>query len=212
MPASAYPLAFPKALASQAILPSEGLRCGDLLNVRPAIENTLMVTPFRLPFCVVLGSCCPPGPFQVSFVTRTRWRLWLDECRFRFCEVALGPAPILGERINLFRSFRLHGDDGSNTGSLPGHDDLLGVEPDEVSSAPHSTPLWRLMTSLYTRGGAVPPLTGGMGIAPIIGQTVTLSPFGYLRRSYSLTRFRANGSHILIHTTAPGSFCPAALA
>lgn len=104
---------------------------------------------------------------------------------------------LLGERTTSCARLAYLPNDGSNTGSSPNHDGLLGVKPDEVSRAPHYTPLQGLRTGRYPGGVAVPPLTGGMGIAPIIGRTVTLSPFGYWRRSYSLMRFRANGSHKL---------------
>jgi|ERR1051326_6352588 hypothetical protein len=102
--------------------------------------------------------------------------------------------PLLGERFNLLRSFNLD-NDGSDTGSFPSLDDLLGVKPGEVPRVPHYAPLQGLMTSLYPGGVAVPPLTGGVGIAPTIGQTVTLLPFSYLRRFYFLVEFQANGSH-----------------
>ena len=92
----------------------------------------------------------------------------------------------MGERVNLLRSVPVSVNGGSITGLLPNHDGLLGVEPGKVPRAPHYAPLQGLMTSRYPGGMAVLPLTGRMGIAPIVGQTVTLAPLGSLRRSYSL--------------------------
>ncbi len=100
-----------------------------------------VVIPFRLPFCVVLGSCYPPSLSGGECHSQKDPVAPVNECRPCSEGSAPRPFPVLGERFNLLRSIRVCINDGSNTGSLPGYDDLLGVEPGKVPRAPHYAPL-----------------------------------------------------------------------
>ena len=147
VPASAYPSAFPRALASQAILPALGMRPGRLLTVSTTDESTSAGSPVP-----TLRLALPVGPHYLPGVCGCMGGR--SKTRPPRRSVSVWTRPITSRRP-------VFAYDSSDVRSSPDHGQLArGVTTSRSPLIPVTPRFAALMTNLSHRGMAVPPCTG----------------------------------------------------
>ena len=180
MPTSAYPRAFPGALASWAILPPPGVRLTPAPGVlRP--ESPTGVTSFLIPVvCWVKG-------LAIRRVT-----LWM-----RVGVAVKTPpftVPVLDRAHNSRRLVALDGDSDASSCSYP-CPAVLGGIPGRVPGNRRSGPLQGLMVSRDPGASASPPHQEGRESHPHRNEVVTVPKHGAADPRLLTQPFPANESH-----------------
>lgn len=180
MPTSAYPQAFPGALASWAILPPPGVRLTPAPDVvRP--ESPSEVTSFLIPVvCWVKG-------LAIRRVT-----LWM-----RVGVAVKTPpftVPVLDRAHNSRRLVALDGDSDASSCSYP-YPAVLGGIPGRVPGNRRSGPLQGLVVSRDPGASASPPHQEGRASHPHRNEVVTVPKHGAADPRLLTQPFPANESH-----------------
>ena len=146
MPASAYPSAFPRALASQAILPALGMRPGRLLTVSTTDESTSAGSPGP-----TLRLALPVGPHYLPGVCGCMGGHLGTRPPRRSVSVWTRPVTSRGPDSGV---------DSSDVRSSPNPGQLArGVTTSRSSLIPVTPRFATVMTSHRRRGIAFPPCT-----------------------------------------------------